>query len=918
MLQEINKLEMPEQNIKLEGSKIVEDDESYSKYAIGEPSGSENNKVLGVKWDSDADQIKLELTHVVEYSKSLPPSKRSVLSIAAKIFDPLGLLSLYTVNLKSFFQELCINKVDWDDELQGSYRQRFYCLLSELEKLPSIQINRCLFKEGKTVESIEIHGFSDASERAYAAVVYLRVLYKSGEVEVRFISSKAKVAPIKKQSIPRLELLGACLLAKLVYTIREILTSELKGKKLQTFYWVDSMSVLCWIKNVKPWSQYVRNRVSDILKVSIRQQWFHCPGNINPADLPSRGIFNNFSGNSLWWEGPAFLKLNPKYWPKSPAEKELETDVSMREKLKSDPNIVHAMLTTDTSSKPRVHEIIDITRFSTKNKLLHTIAWVLRFINNSKIARANGSIVKDNNVSANEVDNAEHILIKSIQNEAFAHEISYLSRKSNNKPPLYVSQLNLYLDKEGILRCRTRIGKATISELSKTPILLPSKNWYSELLVYDCHEKVFHDGIGETLHILRQKYWVLRGREKVKRVIRRCTVCKKLEGLPYKTVFCPELPKCRFDEGPPFSNVGMDFAGPLIVSDMPNNKCYICLFTCASTRAVHLELVETLDVESFIRAFRRFCARRGLPSRILSDNAKTFKSAAKEVKTLLRSPRFNEHFSCKGVQWEFIIERAPWQGGMWERLIRSTKRCLRKNVGRALLKFAELRTVLVEIENVINSRPLTYIYDDEEGVNYPLTPSQLINGRNLAMLPNDGHYEIVSTHESLSKRARYHRKVLSHFIKKWQREYLLNLLEAHRPKGANKEPSINVGDVVLLRDEQTKRNFWKLCRVVELLESKDGSVRAAKVQVGSSSGGKKVLRRALNFLVPLEIPCDSFTDHCNEKLLPSQTQALAQLPNQLAEQRSQATAQTPLNPSRRSRRNAALIGEMRRRDGNLT
>ena len=153
------------------------------------------------------------------------------------------------------------------------------------------------------------------------------------------------------------------------------------------------------------------------------------------------------------------------------------------------------------------------------------------------------------------------------------------ARKSNNKPPLYVSQLNLYLDKEGILRCRTRIGKATISVLSKTPILLPSKNWYSELLVYDCHEKVFHDGIGETLHILRQKYWVLRGREKVKRVIRRCTVCKKLEGLPYKTVFCPELPKCRVDEGPPFSNVGIDFAGPLIVSDMPNNKCYICLFT---------------------------------------------------------------------------------------------------------------------------------------------------------------------------------------------------------------------------------------------------------------------------------------------------------------------------------------------------
>ena len=289
------------------------------------------------------------------------------------------------------------------------------------------------------------------------------------------------------------------------------------------------------------------------------------------------------------------------------------------------------------------------------------------------MARSKGSVVKDHQVSANELNNAEHVLIKSIQDEAFAHEIAYLTSKPNSKPPLYVSLLNLYLDKEGIVRCRTRIGKANVAESSKTPILLPSRNWYSELLVYDYHEKVFHDGIGETLHTLRQKYWVLRGREKVKRVVRRCTVCKKLEGLPYRTLFCPELPKSRVDEGPPFSSVGIDFAGPLIVSDMPDKKCYICLFTCASTGAVHLELVETLEVESFIRAFRRFCARRGLPSKIFSDNVKTFKCAAKKVKTLLRSPRLNEHFSCKGVEWGFIIECAPWQGGMWARLIRSTK-----------------------------------------------------------------------------------------------------------------------------------------------------------------------------------------------------------------------------------------------------
>ena len=145
-------------------------------------------------------------------------------------------------------------------------------LVAELEKFHQLGISRCLFSEDKQVKKIEIHGFSDASERAYATVVYLRIEYVTGEVQVKFVSSKSKVAPIKQESIPRLELLGACLMAKLVNNIRDILQDELPGKIVQTFYWVDSMSALCWIKNVKPWTQYIRHRVSEILKTSDRDQ----------------------------------------------------------------------------------------------------------------------------------------------------------------------------------------------------------------------------------------------------------------------------------------------------------------------------------------------------------------------------------------------------------------------------------------------------------------------------------------------------------------------------------------------------------------------------------------------------------------------------------------------------------------------
>ena len=243
---------------------------------------------------------------------------------------------------------------------------------------------------------------------------------------------------------------------------------------------------------------------------------------------------------------------------------------------------------------------------------------------------------------------------------------------------------------------------------------------------------------------------------------------------------------------------------------------------------MHLELVESLEVESFIRCFRRFTARRGVPATVLSDNAKTFKAALKEIRKLLHSPRLTEHFSLQGVKWKWIVELSPWKGGIWERLIRSTKRCLVKVVGRSLLSYSELSTLLVEIEAVINSRPLTYVFDDSDGISYPLTPSQLINGRNLEMWPNERHVEIVSNYETLSKRGCFHRKLLTQFSCRWKNDYLLNLLEAYKPRDGNKEPIVEVGDIVLVRNEQDKQSFWKLAEIIELYKGEDHSIHAAK------------------------------------------------------------------------------------------
>ena len=156
-------------------------------------------------------------------------------------------------------------------------------------------------------------------------------------------------------------------------------------------------------------------------------------------------------------------------------------------------------------------------------------------------------------------------------------------------------------------------------------------------------------------------------------------------------------------------------------------------------------------------------SRRGLPSVLTSDNATTFKSASREIQKICRSKEVQDFIASRSVTWQFIVEKAPWWGGFWERLVRSVKIALKKVIGRCSLNYDELLTILTEIEGVINARPITYVYDDKESVSYALTPSQLIYGRRLCSNPNSQHYEIFSTSASLTRRARYHRQILRQF-----------------------------------------------------------------------------------------------------------------------------------------------------------
>ncbi|XP_037501439.1 uncharacterized protein LOC119375333 [Rhipicephalus sanguineus] len=289
-----------------------------------------------------------------------------------------------------------------------------------------------------------------------------------------------------------------------------------------------------------------------------------------------------------------------------------------------------------------------------------------------------------------------------------------------------VLTLQPFLDSDKVLRLGGRLQQLDDQEKLKHPILLPADHRFTNLLVDATHKRLLHRGIQLTLQDLRKRFWIIKKRRTVKRVLKACLPCRRRCLLPEAAPVAP-LPKERIHEATAFEVVGIDFCGPLYCRDefASTEKVYIVVFSCAVTRAVHLELTTDLTARAFLHAFKRFAARRGIPAIVYSDNAKAFRCSAKQLCSLFEDD-VQDYASSHRIKWRFIVECAPW----WAAL-EALKRCLE----RSSLRYNELLTVLAEVEAPVNCRPLTYLEDDVTSTDV-LTPSHLV-GKRLVTLPTD-------------------------------------------------------------------------------------------------------------------------------------------------------------------------------------
>lgn len=791
-------------------------------------------KTLGIEWHSVLDHFRLSVSSHPSHSTL---TKRALVSDIAKTYDVLGWFAPVIIKAKILLQRVWESKIDWDEEVPEPIVEEWSLWRSQLNSLPQVHIPRCYFPKEAEIVSIQLHGFGDASQSAYAAVVYLRMTDSKGEIHVSLVTSKAKVAPIKRLTIPRLELCGAYILTKLLEHVRLTLNIPIES----IYAWTDSTIVLNWLDgNPRRFKTYVGNRISFILDRIPPSRWNHVSGEQNPADCASRGLFpHELVNHHLWWNGPHWLRSAPSDWPR---QTELPPNDSETEIVKT------CHLTAVGTKDP----LLPLDRFSSYSKLVRVTAWVMRFINNCRASRRSSQVTQlTSSLCVQEIVSAENYWISYSQKDCFSAEVESIMAKETVPSSSPLMSLHPFLDSNGILRVSGREQKSKLAYSAMHPVILSGKHPLTKLIIRSEHLRLLHAGPTLLSSSLSCRYHIVGGRKSIRSITRSCITCLRRSEKP-KPQQMGQLPIERVTPDIVFENVGVDYAGPVYtkygyVRKPTVVKSYICVFISLSVKAVHLELVSDLTSDAFVSALRRFIARRGKPKVIWSDHGTNFvgaKNDLKELEQFLQDQKVHTHISefctTQHIQWRFVPERAPHFGGLWEAAVKSMKYHLKRVTANVKLTFEEYSTVIAQVEACLNSRPLVALPCDGEGIDM-LTPGHFLIGRPIESLPDPSF-----SYRPISLLRRWHlcQHIVRQFWQRWSQEYLTSLrryAKWHRPTR-----NIAVGDIVVLHDNNLIPTSWPLGKVLKTFSGNDGLVRVVELKTQSGTFTRPVHKIALS------------------------------------------------------------------------
>ena len=624
--------------------------ESLSQQELVDLHAASYPKALGIAWDSREDTM---ATHV-----SLPPdyvtTKRGVISDVARTFNVLGWLSPAILPMKLLYRQLWELHVDWDEEVPDRVNERHKKWREELPLLATVKLPRHYFKHLQPL-TVELHGFCDASQEAYAATIYVKATYTSGPPTSLLVTAKTRVAPLKPRTIPQLELCGAHLLARLMTATRQTLNVSLED----SYAYCDSTIVLAWLNgSPQRYKVFVANRIVNIIRLLPATAWKHVPTLENPADCASRGLTaQELKLHDLWWHGPSWLLQHPFKPPPQPTAANLVQLQGTEAK---------AVVCHVISAHP-VEELE--ARISSYTTLVRSMGWIRRLVSLAKKEVRS----TEKFLSRVEMQNSEDQLRRRAQYRSFSKELNLLRATPPKPLPArsFLVPLHSFLDKKGLLRLGGRLQRSSLPEDQKHLIIMSSSDLFTKRLFQHYHLQLGHCGPSVLLAHSGNIYYIMGARRLARTVCSQCVVCRKA-SVRAGPQLMGQLPPARVEPDLVFYHSRLDFAGPYILRVSHTRKPvfvkgYLAIVTCFCTKAVHLELVRDLSTEAFVAALDRFISRRGLPFHIHSDNGTNFIGAKNELHALYQilhqketqtsSNRISSVSRCSGTppQREFLI-----------------------------------------------------------------------------------------------------------------------------------------------------------------------------------------------------------------------------------------------------------------------
>ncbi|XP_060855180.1 uncharacterized protein LOC132932844 [Metopolophium dirhodum] len=731
-------------------------------------------KILGLHWDPANDIFSYHSDPCVSR-----PTNRSVLSAIAKIYDPLGALSPITFWAKCFMQILWKNAYEWDQPIPDELASSWNSFSTQLPSVSQVKIRRHIPIEQCT--DVQLLGFSDASQKGYSAVVYMRLSYASKPGTVHLLTVRSKVAPLKNSrldeslSIPRLELCGALLLAQTLHRVQKALSSITHISSIHA--WTDSTVVLSWLTTQQvTFKVFVTNRLNKIGELLPSVQWRYVPSMQNPADCVSRGLLpTDALEHSLYWDGPSFVQQSPDTW-KSPQYEKIP--VAELPEQKTVAETLHVMVTPTTNDDW-------IEKFSSLTRLKRVVAYMRRFIvkaHHKSLQRKPTHQCDEHPpmctgfLRYEELRDALQTLVQITQRIHFPQLLKLISSSSSSIKPRSIACLTPFIDTSGIIRVGGRLRRSTAPEDFKYPVLIPKSSALTLLLIQYYHITGMHAGPQLVASLLSSQFWIVSGRSVIRHIIFKCVTCTRHRASTVKTLM-GDLPSSRVCPSRPFSNVGVDYAGPLLIKEgkrrnARSTKCYVAIFICMAVKAVHIEVVSDLTTSAFLAALKRFIARRGIPLEIYSDCGTNFQGAASELRRLWSDPEAQNSVSnAVQCRWHFNPPAAPHFGGLWEAAVKSMKTHLKRVIGTQLLTFEEMCTITRRIEAILNSRPITPLSSDPNDLRV-LTPGHFLTGEPLVTLPDHDVTQIPMNHLNRWQLLdQFHQSLW----KRWSSEYLRSL-----------------------------------------------------------------------------------------------------------------------------------------------